>query len=128
MEENNKKGEEFKSKNWLWWLVVLILAGLVVSASVLTLLSYFEHSKPSGVPSHPGPIVAKYAHALDIAMKFFDVQKCTKSPLRIHGTQTSLFTSNLNFFVLFWFLVQRVSWWRIGFHGEAIRGYKTGAM
>ncbi|XP_024032880.1 endoglucanase 24 [Morus notabilis] len=79
--EAHKKGEETKSKEWLWWLFVLVLAGVVASASVLTLLSYFKHmtkTKPSGVPHRPGPVVAQYAKALEIAMQFFDVQKSGK--------------------------------------------------
>lgn len=74
-----EKGNQTKSKlEWLWWLLVLVLAALVVAAAVITLLHHFKHPKPSGggVPSRPGPIVAEYAKALEIAMHFFDVQKC----------------------------------------------------
>ncbi|PON99476.1 Glycoside hydrolase [Trema orientale] len=69
-----EKEDETKSKGWLWWLLVLVLAALVVAAAVLTLLHNFEHSKPrgDGVPGRPGPIVAEYANALEIAMQFFD--------------------------------------------------------
>ncbi|PON39179.1 Glycoside hydrolase [Parasponia andersonii] len=69
-----EKEDETKSKGWLWWLLVLVLAALVVAAAVLTLLHNFEHSKPrgDGVPGRPGPIVAEYANALEIAMHFFD--------------------------------------------------------
>lgn len=79
--ESHKKGEEAKPNDCLCWTLVLVLVGLVASASVLTLLSYFKHSKSKagGVPDRPGPVVAQYAHALDIAMRFFDVQKCIES-------------------------------------------------
>lgn len=77
-----QKADETKSRGWLWWLLVLVLAALVVAAAVLTLLNHFKHSKPSGgVSGRPGPIVAEYANALEIAMQFFDVQKCINNTL-----------------------------------------------
>jgi endoglucanase len=68
--------EETKSKGWFWWLIVLVIGALVVIAATLTILRNFHHSaKPAPIS---GTIVEKYANALELALQFFDVQKCTQ--------------------------------------------------
>ncbi|KAL5557572.1 hypothetical protein UlMin_039808 [Ulmus minor] len=73
-----EKAVETKSNGWLWWVLVLVLGALVAAASVLTLIGYFKHSKPSRTRNRQGPIVDEYASALEVAMQFFDIQKSGK--------------------------------------------------
>ena len=55
---------------------MFVIGALVVAAVTLTILKNFHHSaKPTSIP---GAIVEKYADALEIALQFFDVQKCTQ--------------------------------------------------
>ena len=62
-----------------WWLTVSIIAVLVVDAGVLSLITKhgFGHSNSPEVTSHhPTYVIQKYASALELALQFFDVQKC----------------------------------------------------
>ncbi|XP_048335449.2 endoglucanase 2-like isoform X2 [Ziziphus jujuba] len=64
---------------WFWsWLLVFVIGALVVAATVLTLLRNINHFKLNRHRGHPEHIVPKYADALEIAMRFFDVQKSGK--------------------------------------------------
>jgi len=58
-----------------WWLTVSIVAILVVGAGVFTILTNFHHHSQSH-SSQPSNIVPKYASSLQLALQFFDVQKC----------------------------------------------------
>jgi endoglucanase len=69
--------EKAKSKGWFWWLFVSVIGALVVTAGTFTILRIFHHTGPPSIPRHPGAIVEKYADALETALQFFDVQKCT---------------------------------------------------
>lgn len=69
--------DKAKSKGWFWWLIVSVIGALVVTAGTLTILRHFHHSGPPSIPRQPGAIVEKYADALETALQFFDVQKCT---------------------------------------------------
>ncbi|KAF6142960.1 hypothetical protein GIB67_003916 [Kingdonia uniflora] len=72
-------GSESKSKGWIWYLIVIAIAALVVTAAVLTFRKKSHHSKGAApVPGPPGAIEAKYNDALKVAMQFFDVQKSGK--------------------------------------------------
>lgn len=76
-EKNGGKYTEGRRKakgGWLWWLPVLVFAAIVVTMSVLTILKFVHHLKRS--PHRPQKVIQKYADALEIAMQFFDVQKC----------------------------------------------------
>jgi len=61
-----------------WWLTVSMIAVLVVGAAVLSLITKFEvgHSDSAQLTSHPTNVDHKYASALQLALQFFDVQKC----------------------------------------------------
>lgn len=76
-----KVAKEAKPKDkegWFWWAVVLVIAALLIVASSITLWKKFGHFHWKGSHSHGGhgPIVDKYSDALNIAMQFFDVQRC----------------------------------------------------
>ena len=59
--------------------IVFVIGALVVAAATLTILKIFRNSvKPTSIP---GAIVEKYADFLEIALQFFDVQKCTQFSL-----------------------------------------------
>lgn len=78
VEKEGNKQQMRKSKGWCWWLLVFVIGALVVAATVLTLLRNIKHFKSHrNRGHHPAHIVPKYADALEIAMQFFDVQKCT---------------------------------------------------
>ncbi|XP_077231347.1 endoglucanase 24-like [Tasmannia lanceolata] len=66
------------SKGWIWWLIVLLIAALVVTIAVITVRRRSHHSEAAPVPGPPGAIVKKYGDALNLALKFFDVQKSGK--------------------------------------------------
>lgn len=67
--------------------IVFVIGALVVAAATLTILKNFHNSaKPTSIP---GAIVEKYA-ALEIALQFFDVQKCTQFSLESLETQLLL--------------------------------------
>lgn len=71
--------EQTKSKGWCWYLTVYVIGALVVAAATLTTSKNFRHSaKPTSIP---GTIVEKYTDSLEIALQFFDVQKCTQFSL-----------------------------------------------
>lgn len=70
----NKK--HYVSVLW-WWITVSIIAVLVIGAGVLSLITKFHgHSHSSKFTSQPTNVVQKYASALELALQFFDVQKC----------------------------------------------------
>lgn len=80
-----KEVEDTKSKGgWGWWLVVFVIGALVIAAGVLTLLKDFDDHKNGSGPGHHGAIVKKYADAVEIALHFFDVQKCNTKPLNLY--------------------------------------------
>lgn len=67
------------TRGWIWWLVVLLIAGLVVTGAVISIRRRSRHSgEAAPVPGPPGAIEKKYAEALNIALQFFDVQKSGK--------------------------------------------------
>lgn len=71
--------EQTKSKGRCWYLTVYVIGALVVAAATLTTSKNFRHSaKPTSIP---GTIVEKYTDSLEIALQFFDVQKCTQFSL-----------------------------------------------
>ncbi|RDX91928.1 Endoglucanase 24, partial [Mucuna pruriens] len=59
-----------------WWLTVSIIAVLVLCAAVISLTTKFGHSGSAHFTSRPTNVVQKYASALELALQFFDVQKC----------------------------------------------------
>ncbi|KAK5845185.1 hypothetical protein PVK06_001340 [Gossypium arboreum] len=68
-------GKESKSRGFFGWFLVLVILALVVGAVVYIIKKKLDHrndNKPTPVPGHPGAIDHKYAHALEIAMQFFD--------------------------------------------------------
>ncbi|XP_052196979.1 endoglucanase 10-like [Diospyros lotus] len=67
-----------KGRGWCWWLLVLVFAALVVSASLLTLWRNLHRSRSgSGSRDNHAP-VDKYAAALRIALQFLEVQRSGK--------------------------------------------------
>ncbi|RWR85937.1 endoglucanase 24-like protein [Cinnamomum micranthum f. kanehirae] len=66
------------TKGWIWWLIVIGIAALVVTAAVISFRRKSHHNKASPVPGPPGAIDKKYAQALSFALKFFDIQKSGK--------------------------------------------------
>lgn len=75
--EKKKMGEKSRSRGWCGWIIVLIVLAVVVAAVVLTIKKKSNHSNEAApVPGPPGAPVKKYGDALQIAMQFFDVQKC----------------------------------------------------
>ena len=76
----NKMGEKSRSRGWCGWIIVLIVLAVVVAAVVLTIKKKSKHSDEAApVPGPPGAPIKKYGDALQIAMQFFDVQKCKVS-------------------------------------------------
>ncbi|XP_038716962.1 endoglucanase 10-like [Tripterygium wilfordii] len=75
-------GEKSRSKGCCGWFLILVVLAVVVAAIVITVKKRSDHHSGSGepepVPGPPGAIDEKYADALKIAMKFFDVQKSGK--------------------------------------------------
>lgn len=71
------ESKQEKSKGWCWWILVLAIAAMVVASAVLTVWHNCRRSKMSSVPDRPGKIAENYAEALKIAIRFFDIQKCT---------------------------------------------------
>ncbi|ERN02466.1 hypothetical protein AMTR_s02769p00008890, partial [Amborella trichopoda] len=65
------------SKGWLWWLITIAIAALIITAAVFTLSRKKGKSQkgPLPVPGPPGAISAKYSEALKVSLQFFDVQK-----------------------------------------------------
>ncbi|KAI9394589.1 hypothetical protein POPTR_005G115400v4 [Populus trichocarpa] len=63
---------------WCWFLLVSVIAILVIVAGVLAILEDLKDSKKDSASHHPGPVVKKYADALEIALQFFDGQKSGK--------------------------------------------------
>lgn len=70
---------------------MLVVTVLVVVVSFFTIWPKFHHSKGAHGPGHPGAIAGNYADALEIAMQFFDIQKCTYTTLSFF---LSFFLSN----------------------------------
>ncbi|XP_068646688.1 endoglucanase 24-like [Aristolochia californica] len=70
---------EKRSKGCIWWFIVLVIAALVVTAAVITIRRKSGRSSGAApVPGPPGAIQKKYSDALNLALKFFDVQKSGK--------------------------------------------------
>ncbi|KAI4381761.1 hypothetical protein MLD38_007806 [Melastoma candidum] len=69
--------EERRCWGWFWMLMAGIFAVLVAAATLHTILA-FVHFRSHKVHDHPSPINRKYALALQVAMRFFDVQKSGK--------------------------------------------------
>lgn len=61
---------------WFWWLTVFAIGALVLTASVLSILNKLHGSDSTELPTHPASVVQNYATALELAVQFFDVQKC----------------------------------------------------
>ncbi|CAL5418430.1 unnamed protein product [Camellia sinensis] len=71
-------GERSKSKGLCGWFLVLVLVACIVVAVVLTVKKKTsKHSSPhlGPVPGPPGAVDKQYGNALNLAMRFFDVQK-----------------------------------------------------
>ncbi|CAK7334305.1 unnamed protein product [Dovyalis caffra] len=74
-----KEVKDAKPKfGWCWLLLVSVIAILVIAAGVFTIVKDFKGSKKNPASHHSGPVVKKYADALEIALQFFDVQKSGK--------------------------------------------------
>ncbi|GMP81584.1 hypothetical protein CsSME_00036240 [Camellia sinensis var. sinensis] len=74
-------GERSKSKGLCGWFLVLVLVACIVVAVVLTVKKKTsKHSSPhlGPVPGPPGAVDKQYGNALNLAMRFFDVQKSGK--------------------------------------------------
>lgn len=81
-EENVKKFEtehtqvEKTKYCYLWyWVIVSLFCIGVITMSVLTILRYV-HSRSHESHHQYIQIVPRYANAVHVSMKFFDVQKC----------------------------------------------------
>ncbi|WVZ25709.1 hypothetical protein V8G54_004253 [Vigna mungo] len=63
-----------------WWLTVSMIAGLLLAAAVVYVVTKFEvgHSDSAQLTSQTTKVVQKYASALQLALQFFDVQKSGK--------------------------------------------------
>ncbi|EEF31649.1 endo-1,4-beta-glucanase, putative [Ricinus communis] len=68
-----KQVESAKFKGWGWWLSVLVIGAIVVTACGLTILKSFNHFKKSS--GYHRAIVKKYSDALEVSLQFFDIQK-----------------------------------------------------
>lgn len=55
-----------------------VIAGLLLAAAVVYVVTKFEvgHSDSAQLTSQTTKVVQKYASALQLALQFFDVQKC----------------------------------------------------
>ncbi|XP_050207216.1 endoglucanase 10 [Mercurialis annua] len=75
-------GEKSRSRGCCGWFIVAVVLAVVVVAVVYTVRKKINDKSdgggPSPVPGPPGAIEKKYADALKVAMKFFDVQKSGK--------------------------------------------------
>ncbi|XP_048230595.1 endoglucanase 24-like isoform X2 [Ricinus communis] len=71
-----KQVESAKFKGWGWWLSVLVIGAIVVTACGLTILKSFNHFKKSS--GYHRAIVKKYSDALEVSLQFFDIQKSGK--------------------------------------------------
>ncbi|KAL7207504.1 hypothetical protein ACSBR1_029454 [Camellia fascicularis] len=74
-------GERSKSKGLCGWFLVLVLVACIAVAVVLTVKKKTnKHSPPQlgPVPGPPGAVDKQYGNALNLAMRFFDVQKSGK--------------------------------------------------
>lgn len=69
-----KSKEPIAKLGWCWWLFVSVFAGLVVAAAFLTMWKDFHIFRSRN--SHDHGTVDKYVDALNIAMQFFEIQKC----------------------------------------------------
>ncbi|KAI4386807.1 hypothetical protein MLD38_004707 [Melastoma candidum] len=69
--------EEGRCRGWLWMSMAGIFAVLVAAATVHSILTFVQF-RSHKVHNHPGPINRQYALALQVAMRFFDVQKSGK--------------------------------------------------
>jgi len=91
-----KEVEDTKSNfRWCWFLLVSVIAILVIVAGVLAIIEDLKDSKKDSASHHPGPIVKKYADALEIALQFFDVQKCKSLPNRITSSAIDFVTGQI---------------------------------
>lgn len=103
--EGEEKAYHVESKtSWCWRLILLLSTALVASAATLTLLRNFKHS--SRVSGRPGPVVQKYADALELATQFFDTQKCIHQFPQTDFSKVAIFFGLLLTFVI----VVRCSW------------------
>ncbi|KAF9682214.1 hypothetical protein SADUNF_Sadunf05G0085300 [Salix dunnii] len=83
---NAKKVEDTKSNyRWCWFFLVSMIAIIVIVAN----------SKKNSTSHHPGPIMKKYVDALEIALQFFNVQKCKSVPSRITSSATDFDTREI---------------------------------
>lgn len=62
-----------------WWLTLSIIGILVVGAAILLILKRLHHHDSAQSSAVPTNIVQKYASALELALQFFDVQKCNQN-------------------------------------------------
>lgn len=73
----DKVGDDANRKHYgsalCWWLTVSVVAIFVVGAGVFTILTKFHHHSHSPQLSNINP---KYVSSLQLALQFFDVQKC----------------------------------------------------
>lgn len=72
-----------------------MIAILVIVAGVLAILEDLKDSKKNSASHHPGPIVKKYADALEMALQFFDVQKCKSLTIRITSSAIDFDTGEI---------------------------------
>lgn len=63
-------------KDWFGWFLVLGMFALVLSAVVITFGNGIFGYEPEPVPGPPDKIESRYLEALNLAMMFFDIQKC----------------------------------------------------
>jgi hypothetical protein len=80
---------------WCWFLLVSVIAILVIVAGVLAILEDLKDSKKDSASHHPGPVEKKYADALEIALQFFDGQKCKSLPIRITSSAIDFVTGEI---------------------------------
>ena len=65
-----------------------MITGLLLGAAVVSVVTKFEvrHSDSAQLTSHPTNVVQKYASALQLALQFFDDQKCNITNIEIIAT------------------------------------------
>lgn len=96
-----KMVEKSRSRGRFRWILVVIVLPLVVCFVLVLKKPHIFYDKAAPVPGPPGAPVKKYANALEIAMQFFDIQKCLEYYLILPVFDLSIFS---------WFILQYIQY------------------